>query len=302
MVKVAVLLSTYNGEKFLREQINSILNQVGNFKLDLYVRDDGSDDGTINILKEYENENKLKWYTGINLKPAKSFIDLLSKCGEYDYYAFADQDDYWHQDKIQRGIHKLCQQEGPALYCSNAVLVGKDLKSLGRNVYKTQPRTDFETIICAGGLLGCTMIFNDELARIIKASKNHGKMVLHDFYIAAVCVSIGGNIIYDSDATMKYRQHGENVVGVSHGLLGTVIGRVRDIYTKESIGIADQARSILFDYKENIEVNNQKWLEQVAHYNDNNKNRLKLAFSVRTKYININMSLKLRISILFGNR
>ena len=59
MVKIAVLMSTYNGEKYLREQLDSILNQVGDFELDLYVRDDGSDDGTIGILEKYKEENKL---------------------------------------------------------------------------------------------------------------------------------------------------------------------------------------------------------------------------------------------------
>lgn len=302
MEKVAVLMSTYNGEKYIREQIDSILNQIGNFKLDLYVRDDGSNDNTVEILKEYEKRDKLKWYTGSNLKPAKSFIDLLNECGKYEYYAFADQDDYWHQDKIQRGINQLSQETGPTLYCSNAELVNKDLKSLGRNVYRAQPRTDFSTVICAGGLLGCTMIFNDGLAEIIKANKKNGEMVLHDFYIAAVCASIGGNIIYDSNATMKYRQHGKNVVGVSHGLFGTIKGRIKDISTKEPVSIASQANGILVDYKKYITFDNQKWLKQVAHYNDNNVSRLKLACSVRTKYINMNLSLKLRFSILLGNR
>lgn len=302
MVKIAVLMSTYNGEKYLREQLDSILNQVGDFELDLYVRDDGSDDGTIGILEKYKEENKLQWYSGANLKPARSFIDLLCKCKKYAYYAFADQDDYWYQDKIQRGINRLCQQKGPALYCSNAELVDKDLKSLGRNVYKTRPRTDFATIMCAGGLLGCTMFFNDELAEIIKINKKNSEMILHDFYMAAVCASIGGNISYDSNPTMKYRQHEKNVVGVSYGFLGTVMGRVKDILTKEPVSIAAQAEGILKDYKKYITINRQKWLEQITHYNDNALNRLKLACSVKTKYINTNLSLKLRLSILFGNR
>lgn len=203
-MRVVVLMSTYNGERYLREQIESILNQIGEFDLSLYVRDDGSKDGTIEILREYQNEKKLKWYTGDNLGPAKSFINLLQNCGAYDYYAFADQDDVWEKDKIQRGINVLEEQNGPALYCSNAELVDLQLISLGRNVYKTMPRTDFETVISAGGLLGCTMVFNDELKRRIKRDR-YPVMILHDFYMAALCVSIGGVILYDQEATMKYK-------------------------------------------------------------------------------------------------
>lgn len=210
-MRVVVLMSTYNGERYLREQIESILNQIGEFDLSLYVRDDGSKDGTIEILREYQNEKKLKWYTGDNLGPAKSFINLLQNCGAYDYYAFADQDDVWEKDKIQRGINVLEEQNGPALYCSNAELVDLQLISLGRNVYKTMPRTDFETVISAGGLLGCTMVFNDELKRRIKRDR-YPVMILHDFYMAALCVSIGGVILYDQEATMKYRQFDEKYI------------------------------------------------------------------------------------------
>ena len=94
---------------------------------------------------------------------------------------------------------------------------------------KQMPRTDFETVISAGGLLGCTMVFNDELKRRIKRDR-YPVMILHDFYMAALCVSIGGVILYDQEATMKYRQHEDNVVGVSYGKIGTLMGRIRDIF------------------------------------------------------------------------
>ena len=99
-MRVAVLMSTYNGEKYLNEQIDSILSQSGNFELSLLVRDDGSTDETINILNKYQNLGKLKWYSGKNLGPGKSFIDLLYKTHGYDYYAFSDQDDVWMTGKI----------------------------------------------------------------------------------------------------------------------------------------------------------------------------------------------------------
>lgn len=305
MIKVAVLMSTYNGEKYIAEQIESILNQKGDFLIDIYVRDDGSKDNTTNILNyyKYKKEKKLTWYTGKNLKPAKSFYDLLLHCTGYDYYAFSDQDDFWKEDKIQNGISHLTRlDEIPALYCSNAELVDDKLKSLGRNVYKSAPKTDFETVVCAGGLLGCTMILNAKLVDMIIKVKEYPEMVLHDFYVAALCVSIGGKIIYDANPTMKYRQHENNVVGVSYGILKTIQKRLQDIMYKEPIGIAGQASSILDNYIDCLEEEEKRWLCVVANYKHGIINRFRLAFSRKTKYINKNIEVKLRLSILLGNR
>ena len=163
-MKVAVLMSTYNGEKYLEEQIDSILNQSGEFHVDLWVRDDGSSDSTKDILEQYRNDGKLQWYTGDNLKSAHSFFDLIKKSRGYDYYAFADQDDYWLENKLKAGIIQLESITNAALYCCNAELVNQNLYSLGRTVYRQTPKTDFYTLSCAGGLLGCTMIFNKKLA------------------------------------------------------------------------------------------------------------------------------------------
>ena len=145
-MRVAVLMSTYNGENYMKEQIESILNQRGNFELDLWVRDDGSTDATKKILMQYEIEKKLHWYEGRNLKPALSFMDLIKHCENYDYYAFADQDDYWMPDKLLTGIMQIKDIKTPSLYCSNAELVDDNLKSLGRDVYKCDPKTDIYTL------------------------------------------------------------------------------------------------------------------------------------------------------------
>lgn len=223
-MEVAVLMSTYNGEKYLKKQIESILAQQGDFQIDLWVRDDGSTDLTKVILQKYTEQGKLHWYTGKKIYAAKSFIDLIIKVKNYDFYAFADQDDYWFSDKLTIGVYALSQKDFslPALYFANAELVGSNFESLGRNVYKSMPRTDFETICCAGGYLGCTMIFNNSLAKLIQEKSIPEKIVMHDFYIAEVCACFDGNIIFDSNPNMKYRQHGNNVVGQTvrkHGSL-----------------------------------------------------------------------------------
>lgn len=301
-MRVVVLMSTYNGEKYIEEQINSILNQKGDFELDLLVRDDGSKDKTQDILKKYSDEGKLQWYTGRNLGPGQSFMDLIKQSNEYDYYAFSDQDDFWEENKLENAINRIKDENGIILYCSNAELVDSRLENLGRKVYKQTPKTDFNTLICAGGILGCTMVFNNELAKKIKEEKIPQKIVLHDFYIAALCTALNGKIIFQDIATLKYRQHGNNVVGVSNGFFSKIKERLKDVFTRQKISIADQAKEILNIYNDEIQKEKIEWLEEVADYRKTFIKRIRLAFSKKTKYINKNMGIKLRFSILFGNR
>lgn len=298
-MKVAVLMSTYNGEKFLHEQIESILAQTGNFSMDLWVRDDGSQDDTLKILEEYSIEGKLQWYSGKNLGPALSFWDLIMHCPGYDYYAFADQDDYWLPEKINSGLLMLQDECTPALYCANADLVDAELNTLGRKVYRVHPKLDFETFLCETGLMGCTMVFNDSLAQIIHNHSMPHNIIMHDAFLAGVCLTVGGKIVYDQRSFMKYRQHGNNVVGVSRGFIQTLKGRVKDILTRDTIGIAENAVELKQFPAANGDI--AAWIDKVSLYRMNFLNQLLLAVSPRTHYMNLNLSIRHRLKILLGN-
>lgn len=300
--RVAVLMSSYNGENYIREQIESILAQELNGTIDLWVRDDGSTDSTLEILQQYQQAGKLQWYQGENLGPARSFLDLVKHCPGYDFYAFADQDDYWMPEKVACGVQKLIGLNVPAVYFANAQLVGKELESLGRNVYKRSPKLDFETLTCAGGILGCTILFNEQLAEKIQEKELPASIPMHDFYVSLLCLAFDGKMIFDPDAHIKYRQHGKNVVGVSSGIVGTIKNRIKDITKKERVSIAEQAQQVLCLYGEQLTDDKKKWLAKIRKYNDNVINRILLACSLKTQYMNWNMALKLRLSILFGNR
>lgn len=301
-MKIAVLMSTYNGEKYLVKQISSIINQQGSFIIDLWVRDDGSSDKTKKILTWYEKKGKLKWYEGNNIGPAQSFLYLIKHCTNYDYYAFADQDDYWKPNKLLNALEKLSRNNGPQIYFSNALLVDDKLNSLGRNVYKKKPSIDFKTITCAGGILGCTMVFNKELAYYIQKKDLPEFVIMHDFYIAELCSAIGGKITYDKYPSMMYRQHSNNVIGVSKGIKKTIKERFQDIFSKPIVCIDVQAQEILNLYEKEISEDNVIWLKRISRYRSNFICRLLLACSRQTRYINNNMSLKYRLTILLGNR
>ncbi len=301
-MKIAVLLSCYNGTAYLPQQLRSIWDQVCSCPIDIWVRDDGSSDETRALLEQYAQEGKLHWYTGPNLRPARSFLDLVSHCPGYDFYAFADQDDFWLPDKLERGIQAITGQTGPALYCSNAQLVDSKLESLGRNVYRESPYTNFETLCFYGGILGCTMVFNEALAQKLRICTSPEHMIMHDFYAAVVCGAYGGEIFYDSQPSMLYRQHGHNVVGVSRGKLGALRDRFQAITRRAPITVAQQTRSILKCCPELPQGERLDWLKKVAEYDRSFFRALSMACSGKTHYCNKNKALTFRLALLLRNR
>lgn len=300
-MRVAVLMSTYNGEKYIREQIESILNQIGNFELDLWIRDDGSIDSTIDILNEYQGKNKLRWYSGENMGPGKSFIDLLYKVSGYDYYAFSDQDDVWLINKIEKGISALleCQKEG--LYFCNAEYVDQDLKPLGGTTYKNYVPTDYYSAILNPGYLGCTMVFNSKLASVIQTHEFPRKLYIHDAYIARVCAAVGGKIEYDKGVYIKYRQHESNVIGSTVGKSDALKRRIKMIIEKPIVGIADELQDLSMIYADKIGLDEKKWIDLIINYKNGIGSRCCLAFSKKTSFTSYNMRLTIALKILLGN-
>lgn len=301
-MKIAVLMSTYNGEKYLEQQIESILAQNGDFELNLIVRDDGSNDRTKEILQKYSDCKKLRWYDGENLRSAKSFMHLLYNCGQYDFYCFCDQDDFWKPEKIRSGVNALANVTGPAVYYSNAELVDKHLKSFGTKVYKRIPHTDLYTVICSANVLGCTMICNSSLVELIREKEMPQTITMHDSYVARVCLAVGGSLIYEDVAHILYRQHENNVLGIRAGILEKLRQKIKDVLHKEQITLDEQAVEILRLYGDLMPEENRIWMDKVAHYRDSFVSRCLLAFSTKPHYITRNMGLKLRLAILLGNR
>ena len=221
MKSEAVLMSAYNGEKYIREQIDSVLNQQG-VEVVLFVRDDGSCDSTKDILSGYEEKGLATVCYGENLGVGNSFMQLVyTSPAEYDYYAFADQDDIWAPDKLMQAV-KLLEDSGEAMYASNQECVDSQGNSLGLR-YEEGKHIHLlpEEIIGRNMLAGCTMVFTSQLRDILAAESSRPSNELlrnriHDVWVAAAA-SLHGGIIYDSRSFISYRQHGGNVVGAYEG-------------------------------------------------------------------------------------
>ena len=203
---VEVLMSTYNGEKFIKEQVDSILNQT--IHVHITVRDDGSKDSTVNILRGYEGVNVIE---GQNKGSTESFLTLIELAPNADYYAFSDQDDVWDMDKLEIAIKALEEYKNrPSVYSGNTRLVDGEVKFIKNETLN--PVTTLGSAITKNYATGCTVVFNSKLMDKLKMCHPVG-IPFHDWWVNLVCLSVGGVSIYDVTPHMSYRQHSNNVVG-----------------------------------------------------------------------------------------
>jgi glycosyltransferase involved in cell wall biosynthesis len=212
---VLVIVSTYNGERFLPELIDSVLNQQG-VDVHILVRDDGSSDKTVEILKLFSQQHEnFDYYRGNNVGVINSFNDLMLRpeVDKYEWVAFCDQDDVWLPDKLYVAVSALqdCVNEDiPLMYCSNLELVDESLNTIGvmrKHVRKyTLPMSTVQNIGT-----GCTEVFNQTAVQLYRQGIGK-RMEMHDYWMTLVCMAFG-KVIYDELPHIKYRQHGNNVVG-----------------------------------------------------------------------------------------
>ena len=219
-IKVQILLATYNGEKFLRELLNSIINQE--YKLwELLIHDDGSIDNTILILNEYQNNYPKKVRLLIDQKffssASKNFFHLIeNRSREANLYCLCDQDDIWHKNKLNFIIKRYKSKEikKPLLIHSDLSLIdarGKLLEKSHDKLIKYQKSSITKnTSLYYNPVPGCAMTINSALADKLTYCKY---MVMHDWWILLSALNMNANLIYIKFPLVKYRQHSGNVLG-----------------------------------------------------------------------------------------
>lgn len=216
-MSLQILLSSYNGEKYIRIQLDSLLAQTyQDFKV--LIRDDGSLDKTREILEEYaQRESRITWYGLENLGVVESFFDLIKRADlTCDYFAFADQDDEWLPEKLEKAI-KALQSNGsaePMLYCSDKIIVDEKLRPLDVQVTREIRKPSFGNALVQGICTGCTAVWNRKLMEVLTGHmpRRIENVVMHDWwlYLTASCL---GAIYYDEHAYIRYRQHQSNKIG-----------------------------------------------------------------------------------------
>ena len=295
MEKVIVLMSTYNGEEYLREQLESILTQDG-VEVSVIVRDDGSTDQTISILQEYEKKGFLKFYTGENLKPAKSFMDLIYNAPSAKYYALCDQDDVWIQGKLKAAVEflKICNK--PALYYHGMNLVDEKLNKYDY-YFRDQEKAESLEFSCLYGdeIAGCTMVFNNQLMDAIREYKP-AFITMHDGWIHRVCLCIHGCIYGDKTAYINYRQHCNNAVGMQQRKLFDQFSEMR----KKECRFSRLAKEMLRGYEQYLNPKERKILRNICDYQKGIWKTLYLCKKSIMSTANLKLKLKCILKIMYG--
>lgn len=297
-MSVQVLISTYNGTRFLKEQIDSLINQVDS-DVSIMIRDDGSTDGTTSMLREYEQNISLKLLEEDNIGWRKSFMELIDKSSESDYYAFCDQDDIWMPDKIKIAVEKLQQMPKghPNLYCSN-LRYYKNGRDMGL-VKQSKPKLTLQLSLMRSLAAGCTMVFNKELRDLIK-NLPPKKVTAHDFWTYQVA-TLMGNVYYDMNSYILYRQHSNNQIGASLSKMD--IWKKRFESAKKNFFNNDRqyaANELLRLYGNMISPEKKQTVEKVAYYDKNIASRLALFFDTSFTMGSFSNDCWLRFRILFG--
>lgn len=233
--RVVVLMSTYHGERYLAEQLQSILSQLPEDGR-ILVRDDGSTDGTVAVIEKFADA-RISVQRGTNIGFGASFLMLLAAApDDADVVMFSDQDDLWLPGKIERAARALRpHRDRPALYGSAQMLADQALHPL--HVTRRWPNPpSFRGALAENMITGCTAALNAPAVQLLKRAGVADGVHFHDWWMYLV-VSAFGQVVFDPEPTLLYRQHGANQIGHGAGSIGRWLHMARFLVRNDWVGI-----------------------------------------------------------------
>lgn len=268
--RVQILLSTYNGEQYLREQLNSLLSLDNLDIIKVLIRDDGSQDGTIKILEEFEKRYGFEVIRGKNIGLNNSFFELYQLADrECEYFATCDQDDVWLKDKIARAVSTLDKysKEQPLLYATTSLVADHELNPIGLTAV---PKKDlsFYNAMTQNLLPGHTQVFNRCALDLLKKPK---LLSIYDWWIYLL-VSATGTVIFEKEPSVVYRQHGNNVVGCEKNKIKLLLARCRRCLRNDN-EIGKQLKGFYMSYQKEIPNVYRKELKSFLEHQSSLKKR-----------------------------
>ncbi len=300
-MSILVLLSTYNGEAYIKEQLDSLFSQK-DVEVSVLVRDDGSSDGTHQILDSFKDRFSLEWYKGEHFGVQKSYMELMemAESKDFDYFAFCDQDDVWDEDKLSVGLRRVrrCEErwglDVPILYYSGQHLVDKNLNLIEEHILKRH-RTNYARFL-VNDAAGCTEVFNRRLLDIA-VQYEPGYMLTVDTWILKICLAVGGKMIVDPEAHLSYRQHGNNTVGVKRD----IISKIRKSKNYISVQhVSRQMAELRTGYSDMIVDEYMEIINDVSMYKKSFRKKLSL-LGIRKFYLDdLGLQIVYTLSVLFN--
>lgn len=282
---VIILMATFNGASYLREQLDSIAKQTHQ-NWQLIVSDDGSVDETLLILKDFQAgfpEGQVIIRSGPQAGSADNFMSMLKdESFKADYYAFSDQDDVWLPNKIEVAINKIAAHQKndlPFIYCSRTTYVDEALKECGVSPLFVFPRT-FRNALVQSIAGGNTMVFN-HATKILCHQEKKLSVVVHDWWLYMLVSGAGGVVEYDPNPHILYRQHKDALIGGSYKLSD----RFKNI-----------ARIFKGEFKKVISINVDA-LDQVQHLFTHENQEVYKIFKIMRE---VNLKSRIRLMIASG--
>jgi len=266
--KIQILLSTYNGQKYLRQQLDSFIS-LDNFNdVKVLIRDDGSKDGTLDILEYYEKEYGFQVIRGNNVGVNNSIIELIKYCDlSCDYYALSDQDDVWFPNKLIVSLEFLEKNisDKPVLFSSCSCITDENLNPIGQSVLPNKGVSFYNAMIqniCPGH----TQVFNREMLLELK-NNNSCDMFVLDYWIYLVASGIG-KVIFMPECTVYHRQHLNNAVGYQVNPVKNLIARLKRLNFKRADKGTIQLKAFYDLYKRKL---SKEYLEEIEKFLDCNE-------------------------------
>lgn len=277
--KLGVLLSAYNGEKYITQQIESIMNQNNVDHIMLLVRNDGSTDNTLEILRKLEKKYaNLRVINGSNIGLIASFFELLRIGFEelnFDYYSFSDQDDYWMNDKLESAINYLSKENNdiPLLYGCRSIVVDEALRPTGFLTQAQKRKLTFYNTAIQNIVIGHNQVLNKKLAKILVTQKqDFSNIYSQDLWITNVA-AISGKIIFENTPHTYYRMHGNNQLGYGKGKIDRMCSHLVRLRKKEPQKMALQLRTLTEYYHKYLSIDEKHEINSFFKQQDNIINR-----------------------------
>ncbi len=262
MKKIQILLSTYNGEKYLREQLDSFVSLENYDDVKVLIRDDGSLDSTRDILSEYSKTYGFEIIYGKNIGVNMSFHQLLVRADRNcEYFAFSDQDDVWLPNKLSRAISSISEMdnESVALYCACSTLTDENLNPDGHTLIPKR-KLSFYNAMIQNVAVGHTQVFNRRLLELL--SKEFSRDIGIMDHWAYLLASTTGCVVYDKEHTTLYRQHSNNLIGYRNSFFSTFKNRVKRALSSAPQEKTRQLEAFLNCYGNDMNTEHRRELEK----------------------------------------
>lgn len=296
-MKIAVLMSTYNGHDYLYEQLKSLAQQTVAKDMIIYIRDDGSTDNTFEIIEKWKDKLSIVLYKEKNAGPAMSFWKLLMNPDvQADYYAFCDQDDVWDGNKIESGLKRL--HGDIHLYACNCRIIDENGRTVREKRMQKMPEISTKRLFVSGCTQGCSMIFTDALRKYVMGMRLQC-IPMHDVVLMLYALQFG-KIFWDQKPHFGYRVHSNNVVAKVNK---SFFQRLKTTYwnwkNSSKNSMADVASEMLRNIDELCDEE-QEYLQCLSNYKHSIRCKKAILFNNKINNMSKNVINSYRIRIILG--